>query len=57
MRADAEGLFVPASDLPDASVGDRIVVAGHDGGEERTGVIAATASRENEHYFRLEFDA
>jgi hypothetical protein len=55
VRADAEGLFVPASDLPHATVGDLVVVKGHDGGEERTGTIAGTSDRDRERFFRLEF--
>ena len=57
MRADAEGLFVPASDLPDATVGDVVVVTGHDGGEERTATIAETRDHGREHFFRLDLQA
>lgn len=39
VRADAESLFVPTSELPDAVIGDRIVVSGDDGGEDRSGVV------------------
>ena len=57
VRADAEGLFVPASDLPDATVGDIVVVKGHEGGEERTATIAETTDHDRERFFRLELDA
>ena len=56
MRADAEGLFVPARDLPDADVGDIVVVTGHEGGDERTGTIVATDERDAERFFRLSLD-
>jgi transcription elongation GreA/GreB family factor len=56
VRADAEGLFVPASDLPDAELGDVVVVRGHEGGEERTGTIVATDERDAERFFRLSLD-
>ena len=56
MRADAEGLFVPASDLPGANVGDIVIVTGHEGGEERTGTIVATDERDAERFFRLSLD-
>ena len=36
VRADAEGLFVPAVDLPGAHVGDRVIVHGHEDGVERS---------------------
>lgn len=38
LRADAEGLFVPAADLPEAGVGDAVTVT--HGGHERTGTVA-----------------
>jgi hypothetical protein len=54
VRADAEGLFVPATDLPQADVGDQVVVEGHEGGEQRTGTIAETVDRDGEVFFRLD---
>jgi hypothetical protein len=57
VRADAEGLFVPASDLPDATIGDIVVVKGHEGGEERRATIAEATDHHRERFFRLEFDA
>ena len=56
VRADAEGLFVPASDLPDAVVGDIVVVTGDEGGEARTGTIAETRHRQRQRYIRLDFN-
>lgn len=54
MRADAEGLFVPLADLPDAALGDSVVIRGHDGGEERTGTIAETTEHDGQPFFRLD---
>ena len=54
VRADAEGLFVPAAHLADAQIGDVVVIEGHEGGEQRTGAIAETVDREGEAFFRLD---
>jgi hypothetical protein len=54
VRADAEGLFVPATELPEATIGDVVVVKGHEGGEERTATIAETRDHGREHFFRLD---
>ena len=54
VRADAEGLFVPASDLPDATLGDTVVMKGSEGGEQRTGTIVEERDRERQRFFRLE---
>ena len=54
VRADAEGLFVPASDLPDATIGDTVVVTGEEGGEVRAGTIVEERDRERQRFFRLE---
>ena len=54
VRADAEGLFVPASDLPDATIGDIVVMKGDEGGEERTGTIVDTRDRNVQRFYRLE---
>jgi hypothetical protein len=43
--ADAVSIFVPFSALPDAGVGDIIVVKGGAGSEERTGDITAIERR------------
>ncbi|MBI5089995.1 MAG: hypothetical protein HZB15_14325 [Actinobacteria bacterium] len=53
VRADAEGLFLPASDLPEADVGDVVVVKGHDDATMRAGPIAATAPLDEEEFFRV----
>ncbi len=45
---------MPASDLPDATVGDIVVMKGDDGGEERTGTIVETRDRNVQRFFRLE---
>jgi hypothetical protein len=52
-RADAEGLFVPASDLPQARLGDTVVVTGHEGGDERVGTIVEATHEDDQDYFRL----
>ena len=54
VRADAEGLFVPAADLPRAELGDTVLVEGHEGGEQRVGTIAESVDRDGEVFFRLD---
>ncbi|MGE0139092.1 MAG: hypothetical protein AB7L17_17205 [Ilumatobacteraceae bacterium] len=54
VRADAEGLFLPAADLPEAEIGDVVVVKGHDDDGVRAGTIAETSALDDEDYFRLE---
>jgi hypothetical protein len=56
VRADAEGLFVPADDVPDAAIGDIVVVQGHAGGESRTGTIVETSEHDRQRFFRLELE-
>jgi len=56
VRADAEGMFVPAVDLPGAGVGDSVTVRGRTGGAERIGVIAEVTERDGRRFFRLELD-
>lgn len=53
VRADAVSMFVPCSALPDAGVGDIIVVKGGAGSEERTGTITAMSEGDDETFFRL----
>ncbi|MBK5330822.1 MAG: hypothetical protein JJD93_02560 [Ilumatobacteraceae bacterium] len=53
VRADAEGMFVPCSALPDAGVGDIVVVNGDAGGEQRTGTITALSEGDDETFFRV----
>jgi hypothetical protein len=53
VRADAESMFVPCSAVPDAAVGDFIVVRDESGGEERTGTITAMSEGDDEMFFRL----
>jgi hypothetical protein len=52
VRADAESMFVPCSAVPDAAVGDLIVVKDETGGEERTGIITAMSKGDDEMFFR-----
>ncbi len=53
LRADAESVFVPCSEVPDANVGDTIVVTAHSGGQSRTGTVAAWTDGDNEMFFRV----
>jgi hypothetical protein len=55
MRADAESLFIPAADLPEAALGDTVVVSSEAGGHERTAAIVATSKRDGEPFLRVEF--
>jgi hypothetical protein len=53
VRADAESMFVPCSALPDAGVGDIVVVSSDAGGEQRTGTISALSEGDDETFFRV----
>ena len=55
MRDDAESLFVPAADLPEAALGDTVVVSSEADGPERTATIVGTSTRDGQPFFRLEF--
>ena len=57
VRADAESMFVPAADLPDAALGDMVVVSSDGGDDHRTGTVAATSARDDEPFLRVEFRA
>lgn len=39
VRADADSMFIPTSELPGASIGDRITISEHDGDAERIGTV------------------
>ena len=54
VRADAESLFVPATELPEASLGDTVVLSSNAGGDQRTGTVLDTSQRDGEPYFRIE---
>ncbi len=54
VRADAESIFVPAADLPEAALGDTVIVTSDAGGEQRTGTIIDTSARGGELFYRLE---
>jgi hypothetical protein len=56
VRADAEGLFVPCSDLPNAGVGDTVVMTSHVGGARRTGTITGTSNEGQEPFFRVDLE-
>jgi hypothetical protein len=53
VRADTESMFVPCSAVPDARVGDIIVVKEESREEERTGTITAMSEGDDEMFFRL----
>jgi len=53
VRADAESVFVPCSELPDAEVGDSVVLQGEGGQEVRTGEIVASSEGDDETFFRV----
>ena len=55
VRADAESMFVPCSEVPDAGVGDIIAVTDEAGGVARTGTITAMSEGDDEMFFRLAF--
>ncbi len=40
VREDAPGYFVPSSELPEAAIGDRVVVTAAASGQERWGTVA-----------------
>jgi hypothetical protein len=56
VRADAESIFVPFSAVPEAEIGDAVVVRGGAGGEDRTGTIVATSDGDDEMFFRVSFE-
>ena len=53
LRADAESVFVPCSEIPDANVGDAVIVSPHSGDPSRTGSISAWTEGGDEMFFRL----
>jgi hypothetical protein len=57
VRAGAESMFVPAAGLPEAALGDTVVVSSDAGGERRTGTVVETSERDGEPFLRVEFRA
>ena len=57
VRADADSMCVPADELPQASVGDAVVVSSDAGGDPRTGTVVDTSERDGKPFFRLDFGA
>lgn len=57
MRGDAESMFVPAAELPEAALGDTVVVSSDAGGDERTGTVVGTSERDGEPFLRVELRA
>jgi hypothetical protein len=57
VRADADGLFIPRSDLPDASVGDQVVVASAQNDQRRVGTIAEAVDDDRSPAWRVELDS
>jgi len=64
VRADAESLFIPVSELPDASVGDIVVLSGggssaasqSDDSDTRSSVIVELQEGTDEMFYRLVLD-
>ena len=40
VREDAPGYFVPSTELPEAAIGDRVVVTAASSGQERWGTVS-----------------
>ena len=57
VRADAESMFVPEADIPEAALGDTVVVSSDAGGDQRTGTVVDTSERDGEPFLRVEFRA
>jgi hypothetical protein len=57
VRADAPGIFVPSLDLPEATVGDLVIVDGPDeeGTVSRQATVSALDDRDGVAYLRLDF--
>lgn len=57
VRADAPGIFVPSLELPEAAVGDVVIVDGPDdeGSTSRQATVSALDSRDGVAYLRLDF--
>lgn len=56
VRADAEGLFVPFEDLPEAAIGDRVALSDDAGGVDRSGTIVAASEHDGAKFHRIELD-
>lgn len=56
VRADADGVFVPLGELPDAVVGDRVILFDHSGGVDREGTIVAVAEHDGVPFHRIGLD-
>jgi hypothetical protein len=56
-RADAPGIFVPSLDLPEASIGDEVIVDGPDDevSSQRRAMVSALEHRDGVAYLRLDF--
>lgn len=50
-------MFVPVSDVPEAALGDTVVMSSESGGDQRTGTIVDTSERDGEPFVRVEFSA
>ena len=56
VRADADGVFVPVGELPDAAVGDRVTLFDRSGGVDRTGTIVAAAEHDGVPFHRIDLE-
>ena len=57
VRADAPGIYVPSQELPEASIGDVVIVEGpaDEPSSRRQATVSALDSRDGVAYFRLDF--
>ncbi|MCU1394989.1 MAG: hypothetical protein JWM34_3417 [Ilumatobacteraceae bacterium] len=56
VRADADALFIAATEMAEASIGDRVTFTSDDAGPPRAGTVAETTHRGRERYFRVTLD-
>jgi hypothetical protein len=57
VRADAPGIFVPSAELPEAALGDVVIVDGpaDEASTSRQATVSALDDRDGVTYFRLDF--
>jgi hypothetical protein len=57
VRADAPGIYVPSLDLPEASIGDVVIVEGpaDEASSIRQATVSALDTRDGVDYLRLDF--
>jgi hypothetical protein len=57
VRADAPGIYVPSQELPQASIGDVVIVEGpaDEASSRRQATVSAVDTRDGVAYLRLDF--